>query len=411
MFAGRMPDDLTRELDSGMLFAAVGELAMAALTVERMRAMEHFVSHGRGSCAGMWTDNTMSCLTEAIVLGLPDNGTVPVVFAQRIWRAKQAGRQVIGWLTRDIKARDLLTPQAIRNTFVMDMATGGSTNSVLHLMTLAQQADITFSLMGHQRHQEHDPAADETGAGVESPPRGLLLCGWHASPRVANNRPDRRERDDRHRYDAGGQPQCSTRLERGRRSLPSKPLPRDRRAHRLPRQPRPGQCGSQEYSDVPGDAGAPGSRASSMPRRMRPRPCTSNTSSLTTSSSSVTTGRRESRECGTGSIAPIRSEDLDATVKQHWLSTDGLRRQRAARPQVMCRRKPPNVGPSRLRDGDIITLDLTNCRLDVELGEALLRARLTEVPVFMPRLHNVCLLRYVERVSKASQGPSPGKRA
>jgi dihydroxy-acid dehydratase len=94
----------------------------------------------------MFTANTMNCLTEALGLGLPGNGTIPAIHAGRLALAKQAGMQVMKLLARDLKPLDILTPAAFRNAFAADMALGGSTNSVLHLLAVAHEAGVDIPL-------------------------------------------------------------------------------------------------------------------------------------------------------------------------------------------------------------------------------------------------------------------------
>jgi dihydroxy-acid dehydratase len=94
----------------------------------------------------MFTANTMNCLTEALGLGLPGNGTIPAPYADRVSLAKRAGMQVMELLSREIRALDILTPAAFRNAFAVDMALGGSTNSVLHLLAVAHEAGVEIPL-------------------------------------------------------------------------------------------------------------------------------------------------------------------------------------------------------------------------------------------------------------------------
>jgi dihydroxy-acid dehydratase len=94
----------------------------------------------------MFTANTMNCLTEVLGMGLPGNGTIPAVEARRIQLAKNAGRQVMTLLSRNIRPLDILTADAFRNAFVVDMALGGSTNTVLHLLAIAHEAGISVRL-------------------------------------------------------------------------------------------------------------------------------------------------------------------------------------------------------------------------------------------------------------------------
>jgi dihydroxy-acid dehydratase len=101
---------------------------------------------GCGSCAGMFTANTMNCLTEVLGLALPGNGTIPAVDNRRYRLAEQAGRQVMKLLEDDIKPNDIVNRKSMKNAFAVDMALGGSTNSVLHLMAIAHEAGIDFPL-------------------------------------------------------------------------------------------------------------------------------------------------------------------------------------------------------------------------------------------------------------------------
>ena len=99
-----------------------------------------------GSCAGMYTANTMNCLTEALGLGLPGNGTVPAVFSERIRLAKKAGMQIMEVLKADVRPKDILTREAFENAVAMDMALGGSSNTALHLPAIAHEAGIKLTL-------------------------------------------------------------------------------------------------------------------------------------------------------------------------------------------------------------------------------------------------------------------------
>ena len=99
-----------------------------------------------GSCSGMYTANSMNCLTEALGMGLPGNGTVPAVYAERIRLAKTAGFRIMDLLEKDIRPRDIMTEKAFRNALTVDMALGCSTNSMLHLPAIAHEANVPFSL-------------------------------------------------------------------------------------------------------------------------------------------------------------------------------------------------------------------------------------------------------------------------
>jgi dihydroxy-acid dehydratase len=108
--------------------------------------LERAACPGCGSCAGMFTANTMNCLTEALGMGLPGNGTIPAISARRICLAKEAGLQVMELLEKDIRPMDILTPAAFSNAFTVDMALGGSSNSILHLLAVAHEAGVDIPL-------------------------------------------------------------------------------------------------------------------------------------------------------------------------------------------------------------------------------------------------------------------------
>ena len=99
-----------------------------------------------GSCAGMYTANSMNCLSEVVGIGLPGNGTIPAVYSQRLRLAKEAGMKVVELLEKDIKIRDIITKDALENALVCDMALGCSTNTILHLLAIAHEASIEIDL-------------------------------------------------------------------------------------------------------------------------------------------------------------------------------------------------------------------------------------------------------------------------
>ncbi|MDP2954595.1 MAG: dihydroxy-acid dehydratase, partial [Chloroflexota bacterium] len=133
-------------VDLNTVFTAIGKAVKGQMSQEELQELEEVACPGCGSCAGLFTANTMNCLAEALGMALPGNGTIPAVDARRIRLAKEAGRQVIHLLKENLRPKDIVTHPALRNAFVVDMALGGSTNSVLHLMAIAQEAGVAFSL-------------------------------------------------------------------------------------------------------------------------------------------------------------------------------------------------------------------------------------------------------------------------
>ena len=143
MLAGRWEN---RHVDLDTVFTAVGAHARGEVSDASLLELENNACPTCGSCAGMFTANSMNCLTEAIGMGLPGNGTVPAVYSERIRMAKHAGMRVMDLLKRGITARDIMTPSAITNAMTVDMAFGGSSNTVLHLTAIAAEAGAPITL-------------------------------------------------------------------------------------------------------------------------------------------------------------------------------------------------------------------------------------------------------------------------
>jgi dihydroxy-acid dehydratase len=127
-------------------FEAVGAAGAKKMSDDQMKEIELYSCPGCGSCAGMFTANSMNCMTEVIGLGLPGNGTVPAVHAGRIRLAKEAGMKVMELLEKDIRPRDIVTPDSLHNALTADMALGCSTNTVLHLPAIAHEAGLKIDL-------------------------------------------------------------------------------------------------------------------------------------------------------------------------------------------------------------------------------------------------------------------------
>ena len=135
-----------QEVSLSKMFEAVGARKAGMIDDDQLFEFENNVCPGCGSCSGMYTANSMNCLSEAIGLALPGNGTIPAVHAGRIQLAKHAGMKIMELVEKDIKARDIITPASLRNALACDMALGCSTNSVLHLLAIAQEAGVPLDL-------------------------------------------------------------------------------------------------------------------------------------------------------------------------------------------------------------------------------------------------------------------------
>lgn len=128
------------------LFEYVGKVQNKEMTLEELNEAEHEVCKTCGSCSGMYTANTMNCLTEALGIALPGNGTIPSVYSERKRLVKETGIQIMELLKRDIKARDILNRDSLYNSVVVDMALGGSTNTTLHIPAIAYEGGISLDL-------------------------------------------------------------------------------------------------------------------------------------------------------------------------------------------------------------------------------------------------------------------------
>ena len=132
--------------DLNSVFEAVGKLRAGLINEQELRKVEESACPGCGSCSGMFTANTMNCLSEAIGLALPGNGTIPAVSSARIRLAKEAGMQILELVRRDLRPRQIVTEKAVRNAVACDMALGGSTNTVLHLPAVFAEAGLSLTL-------------------------------------------------------------------------------------------------------------------------------------------------------------------------------------------------------------------------------------------------------------------------
>ena len=143
MLAGHVKGE-KRSLSS--MFEAVGSYEAGLMTEEDVKEFECKVCPTCGSCSGMYTANSMNCLTEVLGMGLKGNGTIPAVYSERLVLAKHAGMAVMDMLKKNIRPRDIMTEAAFRNALTMDMALGCSTNSMLHLPAIAHEAGVELNV-------------------------------------------------------------------------------------------------------------------------------------------------------------------------------------------------------------------------------------------------------------------------
>jgi dihydroxy-acid dehydratase len=143
MLAGRHKG---KTVDLITVFEGVGKVAAGHMTEEELYELEECACPGAGSCSGMFTANSMNCLSEALGIALPGNGTIPAVHSNRIRLAKRAGIKILELIKKDIKPRDVMTRDAFKNAITVDMAFGGSSNTTLHLPAIAHEGGIKLEL-------------------------------------------------------------------------------------------------------------------------------------------------------------------------------------------------------------------------------------------------------------------------
>jgi len=146
-----------KDVDVISVFEAVGKVSVNAMSEKELFLLEEAACPGAGSCSGMFTANSMNCLSEALGLALGGNGTIPAVMAERIRLAKISGIKVMELVNKNILPRDIVTREAIENAITVDMAFGGSTNTVLHLPAIAHEAGIELNLETFNKISEKTP--------------------------------------------------------------------------------------------------------------------------------------------------------------------------------------------------------------------------------------------------------------
>lgn len=138
-------------------FEAVGQYTSGQIDEEELTKKEKHACQTCGSCAGMYTANTLNCLSEVLGMGLPGNGTIPAPYGERKALGRLAGKQVMAMVQADIKPRDIMTRTAFLDAIALDMAIGGSSNTVLHLMAIANQAEVDLDLADFDRISKNTP--------------------------------------------------------------------------------------------------------------------------------------------------------------------------------------------------------------------------------------------------------------
>jgi len=406
MLAGRLSSNgEIVELDLSSVFEAVGKVAKGKMSQEELKQIEEIACPGCGSCSGMFTANTMNCITEALGMGLPGNGTIPAVDARREQLAKKAGQQVMELLAKDIRPRDIINKDSIHNAFTVDMALGGSTNSVLHLMALAHEAKVDFRLPMVNQLSEQTP----------------YLCKLRPAGDYHVEDLDR----------AGGiaavmkELQGLLNLELGTVSgkavaeIISQSQVADREVIRPIAKAHSAKGGIAILFGNLAPEGAVVKRAAVAPEMMIHRGAARIFDSEEEATEAIMQGKIKS-----GEIIVIRYEGpkggpgmremLTPTAllsgmgldKEIALITDG-RFSGASRGAAIGHVSPEaaSQGPiAALNDGDIIKIDIPNFKLEVELSDKEMAERLAQLAEFAPKVKTGYLRYYSEKVCSASTG-------
>jgi dihydroxy-acid dehydratase len=404
MLAGRMG---SQSVDLNSVFMAVGKVARKKMRQAELRELEEIACPGCGSCAGMFTANTMNCLIEALGMALGGNGTIPAVDARRIRLAKETGLAVMELLRRDIRPCNVITRDSIYNALVVDTALGGSTNSILHLMAIAREAGVEFPL------SMVNDISDRTPYLCKLSPAG----DYHIED-----------------FDlAGGVPALMAELSKAKLLRPrvvrvSGRSLSDENASARNRNENVIHPISAPYSAKGGLAilfgnlapeGAVVKAAAVAPEMLSHRgparvfdseeEATTAIMSRSIKAGEVVVVRYEGPKGGPGMpemLTPtslLTGMGMDGKVA---LITDG-RFSGATRGAAIGHVSPEAAarGPiAAVRDGDIIRINIARRTLDVELSDRELKNRLSKLPPFEPKVAAGYLKRYSEMVSSASSG-------
>jgi len=402
MLAGQLDGE---SIDLNDVFKAVGAVARGEMSEAHLLRLERAACPGCGSCAGMFTANTMNCLTEALGMGLTGNGTIPAIDARRLQLARKAGRQVMKLLADDIRPRDIVNKDSIYNAFIVDMALGGSTNSVLHLIAIAHEAGGDFPLTTVNQISQRTPHLsrmrpagdyhledlDRAGgiAAVMKELKELLnlkaktVSGKTVAEVIANSQ--NRDKEVIRPIAQAHSPTGGLAILFGNLAPEGAVVKRsavapEMMAHR----------GAARVFDSEEEA-----TQAIMNKKIKP--------------GEIVVIRYEGPKGGPGMREMLTPTALLSGMgmdKEVALITDG-RFSGATRGAAIGHVSPEaaSKGPiAALRNGDIIKIDIPNHKLDAELSDKEISKRLAQLAEFEPKIKTGYLRRYAEKVGSASTG-------
>jgi len=406
MLAGRLSKNGQIEsVDVNSVFLAVGRVAKGEMTEAELAELEAVACPGCGSCSGMFTANTMNCLTEALGMGLPGNGTIPAVDARRVSLAYEAGRQVMSVLSQNLLPKDIITKESVYNAFAVDMALGGSTNSVLHLMAIAYEAGVDFRLSSVNEISQRIPHISKISPASDYHIEDLDLAG--GIPAIMQ--------------------EISSHLNSRVKTVSGKSLAetikgaevKNREIIRSLSSPYSATGGlavlfgnlAPEGGVVKSAAVAPEMLVHQGPARVfdDEGAATKAIMKEKIKPGEVVVIRYEGPKGGPGMREMLTPTSLLSGMgmdKEVALITDG-RFSGATRGSAIGHVSPEAAsgGPiAVVKDGDIIKIDIPARKLEIEIDEAEMSKRLARLPKFEPKVKEGYLKRYAERVSSASSG-------
>jgi dihydroxy-acid dehydratase len=406
MLAGKFVQrNATRSVDLITVFQAVGEVARGKMTEAELQELEMVACPGCGSCAGMFTANTMNCLSEALGMALPGNGTIPAVEARRVQLAYEAGQQVMETLTKDIRPKNVITRDSLYNAFAVDMALGGSTNSVLHLAAIAREAGIDFPLSLINEISDSVPHICKLSPASDYHIQDLDLAG--GIPAIM------------HELSGLLKLEANTILGKPLGDIAKKAKVKNREVVRPLSQPHAPTGGiSILFGNLAPDGSVVKSAAvaSEMLVHSGPARVFNGEEEATTAimkgefkSGEVIVIRYEGPKGGPGMREMLAATSLLSGMgmdKEVALITDG-RFSGGTRGAAIGHISPEAAekGPiAALQDGDVISINIPDHKLEVELSQKELEQRLASLPSFEPRIKTGYLKRYSDKVSSASTG-------
>jgi len=406
MLAGKfVQGNAARSVDLITVFQAVGEVARGKMTEAELQELEMVACPGCGSCAGMFTANTMNCLSEVLGMALPGNGTIPAVEARRRQLAYKAGQQIMEALVKDIRPKDVITRDSLYNAFVVDMALGGSTNSVLHLAAIAHEAGIDFPLSLINEISDSVPHICKLSPASDYHIEDLDLAG--GIPAIM------------HELSGLLKLKANTILGKPLGDIAKEAKVKNREVIRPLSKPYAPTGGiSILFGNLAPDGSVVKSAAvaSEMLVHRGPARVFNSEEEATAAimkgefkSGEVIIIRYEGPRGGPGMREMLAATSLLSGMgmdKEVALITDG-RFSGGTRGAAIGHVSPEAAekGPiAALRDGDIIKIDIPKHKLEVELSQKELKQRLASLPSFEPKIKTGYLKRYSDKVSSASTG-------